>query len=143
MSPLEQRKKIFLKYHNFFGHKCHALKFSFFIQPMTLNSSTLIHLHHPFILTLSHNHHRFKALWLTNARGCLWIKPYDVTCLFICNHWGETLISLSLWHEFKEITTWHSFGNKNPNSWLCYYGTLWLPLELWFDHLNPNYGPMC
>lgn len=63
--------------------------------------------------------------------------------------WGETLISWSLGHGFKETTTWHSFVHwhsyvhQNPNSWLCYYVILWLTVEHLFDHINPNYGPMC
>ena len=52
----------------------------------------------------------------------------------------KTLIVWSLRYEFKEISSWHSSRHSNPNSWWCFYGTLWMLFGPYLDYLNPNLG---
>lgn len=95
------------------------------------------------MLTLANDQHGFKAHGLQNigfacdqALGMWYGSSYGII-------WDKTLISWSVGHGFNEIRTWHLSEHQNPNSWRCYYGTLWLTFEHLFDLLNPNCGPMC
>lgn len=78
--------------------------------------SCLIHMHRSFMLAPSHNHHRFKT--------CVLFEHWS-----LAHQWSETLISWSLGHVFREITTWHSFVLQDNYSWLCSSGIYWLTFE--------------
>lgn len=99
-----------------------------FVFNLTYDSRFIcIHMHHASI---------DLKLVVNKYQGLAWGLWYCSSC-----EGNPNFTSFGPW--FTKSTTWRSSVPQNPNSWLCYYGILWLTFGALIWSLNPNWGPMC